>query len=1170
MSLGVSRTDLEKINELFSGKNSDKMFAAGLLTNTRMNSGSRSITFSQQVAQYVIPTKPQFPTIYYGFENSFGKYADSLVKSEGNYRIVDVISKFLLYPRHIYYLVVQNILTHTYDVIEIQHHIKYAESHGVVKDQTEVDFFTPGMIIPEGQILSKAPSHDKDGNYCMGVRANMCYLSIPETEEDGYCVSDEFADKTSFWQVEESFLVVNNNTILPNLYGNSEEYKAFPDLFESVKNGILCARRQVNFAYAASELTENALSTILDNDHCIPGQGKVIDIEVFINNEEELANNSNRLQIMRYWIENKNFHKKIIDTLGPIVKQRSNLYSYKLKMFYERSIDFMNQDIKFASANGSFEFALIKFTTAYETKLKEGYKICDRHGSKGVVCHILPKDQMPIDAYGNRADIIQSPPSAIARANIAQNYEHELNFISNHIRRLMLAITSKGVDAQFQILYEYLSIVDLEQGQALKLRWKTLLKPEKIEFIASCIQDGIYIRQSPFSGNISFEKMDYLYTKYDIHPSRIRIKREFKKHGFQEQLQLVSDKNYFARFLNENNTVISKGHVPSQITNEDNIIKEISDKEFTFINEGYIPGVHPGDAQLVSYDNETEEVNQLALLETESFEEKLLQNWIPDTFIEKSNDDTNIIRNFLSKEPVIIAEKYFFILKHIPEGKLSARYIGSVSALGMPNKPTKSDTNGPINQNSVRCVTGETNILLKDKGFVRIDSCVNQTVTLWNGFEWSDVLIRNTGFTDSMYKVSLSNGDTIECTDYHGWFIVTENGYFDQKTKNYCGESITKIQTKDLKPQMKLKRFTYPIIYFSKKLDHAYERGIFCGDGYFSSRVFSPEAYMYGIKHDLIQYMQNVRIIQPYHDTFKRSHISFKEINDASEVKFDKTFVPVEYCVTDKIAWLAGLIDTDGYIRSRSYSDNNIEISSVNKDFLLQIQKMLIMLGCGSKIRIMKPAMAKMMPDGKGGLKEYQCKTCYRLLIVNQYVYRLFKLGLNKYLHRVKIDDNIVLRSDFDEKITHIINIEKIQYNTKISTYCGTESKRNSIMFSSIVSSNSGEMELLNLLIRIKPETVYRYLSEISKDPDMRSKLFNNLLYKDPLTLHNIEDPKNGRASNDIPPRVLSAFLMCMGFEIIDNKENDIYNEFDNLELTDKQLERIMQKQLELHPITTL
>src|SRR5574344_2245185 len=129
--MSVSKEDLDFLNERFSGDEADKMFSAGLLFDTRQSSGSRLIMSSAFIGeQWVIPKDPGFPFIYTGYENSFGKYADSITKSEATVKVIDVISKFMNMPRHIYFYVVQNILTGVYDVIEIQHYESYAETHG--------------------------------------------------------------------------------------------------------------------------------------------------------------------------------------------------------------------------------------------------------------------------------------------------------------------------------------------------------------------------------------------------------------------------------------------------------------------------------------------------------------------------------------------------------------------------------------------------------------------------------------------------------------------------------------------------------------------------------------------------------------------------------------------------------------------------------------------------------------------------------------------------------------------------------------------------------------------------------------------------------------------------------------------------------------------------------
>ena len=82
------------------------------------------------------------------------------------------------------------------------------------------------------------------------------------------------------------------------------------------------------------------------------------------------------------------------------------------------------------------------------------------------------------------------------------------------------------------------------------------------------------------------------------------------------------------------------------------------------------------------------------------------------------------------------------------------------------------------------CVVGETPILT-DKGEFPIKTLVNQQVNVWNGEEWSQVTIKQTGLNQEVTKVYLSefvegySPITVElvCTPYHKWYDVNGNEY---------------------------------------------------------------------------------------------------------------------------------------------------------------------------------------------------------------------------------------------------------------------------------------------------------------------------------------------------------------------------------------------------------
>ena len=94
-----------------------------------------------------------------------------------------------------------------------------------------------------------------------------------------------------------------------------------------------------------------------------------------------------------------------------------------------------------------------------------------------------------------------------------------------------------------------------------------------------------------------------------------------------------------------------------------------------------------------------------------------------------------------------------------------------------PNKHAGYIPNGNL------CVAPETKILT-DKGQVAISDLEGEYVNVWNGFEWSNVLVRKTGVNQKLLRVIVSvfhydaNGKMVaheathlDCTEYHKWYI---------------------------------------------------------------------------------------------------------------------------------------------------------------------------------------------------------------------------------------------------------------------------------------------------------------------------------------------------------------------------------------------------------------
>lgn len=103
------------------------------------------------------------------------------------------------------------------------------------------------------------------------------------------------------------------------------------------------------------------------------------------------------------------------------------------------------------------------------------------------------------------------------------------------------------------------------------------------------------------------------------------------------------------------------------------------------------------------------------------------------------------------------------------------------------------------------CVRGDT-LLLTNEGYKKIEDVAGKQTRVWNGYRWSDVIPKVTGYNQKMLTVEAKNGVKIDCTYYHK-FVLSDG---------------TRVEAKDLKVGDKLQAFDLPVINGNKELEHAY------------------------------------------------------------------------------------------------------------------------------------------------------------------------------------------------------------------------------------------------------------------------------------------------------------------------------------------------------------
>lgn len=361
---------------------------------------------------------------------------------------------------------------------------------------------------------------------------------------------------------------------------------------------------------------------------------------------------------------------------------------------------------------------------------------------------------------------------------------------------------------------------------------------------------------------------------------------------------------------------------------------------------------------------------------------------------------------------------------------------------------------------NIHCVSGETKILT-DKGHYMIKNFINKKINVWNGKKFSEVEVKYTG-NQSLYKVELSNGMDLDCTEGHKWLIRTGN----QKHPESC--QLSRIETKDLKINDVVFNYNLPILNCEDpdKFDNPYIHGFFCGDGSYCNKY--PIIYLYGEKKELFDFFEVDKF------STKQDRITFYITNKINKPKYD---VPINHSLNTKLRWLEGYLDADGCISYNQKRDaTSIQVISINHYFLKDVQLLLTTLGIMSNIKHNCKSIKRLLPknDGSNEYDFYNCKDNFVLYISCKSVNSLITLGFAPKRLKVKFCKRIINSHNRAETIK-IKKISHISDDTK--TYCFNEPEEHCGIFNGILT---GQSEMYSLLI-----------DTYIKDHEEKYKLFN-------------------------------------------------------------------------------
>ena len=330
------------------------------------------------------------------------------------------------------------------------------------------------------------------------------------------------------------------------------------------------------------------------------------------------------------------------------------------------------------------------------------------------------------------------------------------------------------------------------------------------------------------------------------------------------------------------------------------------------------------------------------------------------------------------------------------------------------------------------CVSGDT-LILTEEGYIRIDSLVDKEINVWNGYEFSTVTPKVTGINQQMKRITFSDGNQLDCTNYHK-FILKDG---------------TRVEAKNLQVNDKLIKCNFPIITTGMSISPSlsYTQGFFMGDGSSETNRNRLSIKLYDKKRNVINRLMydNINYCESFHG-------DFLTLPYQPEL-FNKNYVPsIDYNISSRLNWLAGYLDSDGTLQS---ADGGLSISSVNKDVLMKVKFLLNTMGCNGTVRVMREAGTRLLPknDGTRDSATYLCQTSYRLIINATNVKKLMDMGLNT--SRIPLIAN---PNRDATRFIKIISIEDIDDCDKV--YCFNEPKNHSGIFNGIITAQCAEEPL--------------------------------------------------------------------------------------------------------------
>lgn len=472
-------------------------------------STTRGVMMVKHTSQRVVVRNPEFPMMFTGAENEFGKRSSWDVRATADYKLMKKFVKFKDSPYSPIAYIFKNLETGKYLCKIYKPAVNLTERYGFrMKDN--IRGIKEGDVLPKDTSIAQSSSY-VDNNYCAGCNIRMAYAVLPELTEDSLMISEDAAKALEYDMVDIVTVNVSKKSYLLNRYGRNGEYKPFPDIGEEVQNDVLCSIRENSYV---STLAEASIPHVNDTKYF--SHGTVVDIDIFTNVEVEDA------QFNRYLSQIRQWYTDIFSYISTIITD-PNQDDTSLLDIYHQAEKYLN-----GSAWVTKEYivdTIIKFTMLQPMKIAVGQKVVGRYGNKSVISKIIPTDEMPKTDDGRPIHMLANALAVPNRIIAFATYEGSMTFMQDRMYQHIQHLWKEKLASQEEIMTlvcDFVSIFEPDEGSEIMRVYK-----ERPNTVFQDIMDhGIYIQIKPFN---KVCVRDALLQAYDAYPDIMKPYKIYTK-----------------------------------------------------------------------------------------------------------------------------------------------------------------------------------------------------------------------------------------------------------------------------------------------------------------------------------------------------------------------------------------------------------------------------------------------------------------------------------------------------------------------------------------------------------------------------------------------------------------------------------------------------------------